>query len=84
MTGPSVAFNAYVASCTIFLNISYALPVFILLIRGRKILSRETQASFSLGKYGYGLNIVGVLFVAVTSVVRIPQLNGTTRHLLTS
>lgn len=66
--GPSVAFNAYVASTTIFLNVSYALPVVILVIRGRKILAAEKEA-FSLGKYGYFANYVGIIFVGVTSVV---------------
>lgn len=66
--GPSVAFNAYVASTTIFLNVSYALPVVILVIRGRKILAAE-KGAFSLGKYGYFANYVGIIFVGVTSVV---------------
>ncbi len=65
--GPSVAFNAYVASCTIFLNVSYALPVVIVIIRGRKILEQE-QIPFSLGKFGRAANYIGVLFVGVTSV----------------
>lgn len=66
--GPSVAFNAYVASTTIFLNVSYAMPVVILLVRGREVLAHKTVA-FSLGKYGYTANSIGVIFVAVTSVV---------------
>lgn len=66
--GPSVAFNAYVASTTIFLNVSYASPVIILVVRGRSILARKTVA-FSLGKYGYFANYVGIIFVGVTSVV---------------
>lgn len=65
--GPSVAFNAYVASTTIFLNISYAMPVFILVVRGRRILDGETKA-FGLGRYGYFANYVGIIFVGVTSV----------------
>ncbi|TVY39031.1 Choline transport protein [Lachnellula occidentalis] len=65
--GPSVAFSAYVASTTIFLNVSYALPVLILVIRGRDVLSAEKRA-FSLGKYGYFINCVGIIFVGVTSV----------------
>ncbi|KUJ22950.1 amino acid permease [Mollisia scopiformis] len=65
--GPTVAFNAYVASTTVFLNVSYAMPVLILVLRGRGILDRETKA-FSLGKYGYFANCVGIIFVGVTSV----------------
>lgn len=66
--GPTVAFNAYVASTTIFLNVSYAMPVVVLLVRGRKILERETKG-FGLGRYGYAANYVGITFVGVTSVV---------------
>ncbi|PVH78700.1 choline transport protein [Cadophora sp. DSE1049] len=65
---PSVGFNAYVASCTIFLNGSYTLPILILLIRGRHILSEEATAPFRFGKFGATLNWIGVLFVGVTSV----------------
>ncbi|KAK7419751.1 hypothetical protein QQX98_003123 [Neonectria punicea] len=68
--GPSVAFSAYVASCTIFLNVSYALPVIILLIRDRAVL-REHQSDtshFKLGKWGYALNWVAALFVGITSI----------------
>ena len=67
--GPTVAFNAYVASCTIFLNLSYALPVVLLLIRGRKILEPHQPIAFTLGNvWGPIANWVGVLFVGVTTV----------------
>lgn len=68
--GPEVAFNAYIASCTLFLNLSYAAPVAILLIRGRNLIT-ENPPEFTLGKgiLGYVVNWVSVLFVAVTSVV---------------
>ncbi|KAL0937196.1 choline transport protein (amino acid permease) [Colletotrichum truncatum] len=67
--GPEVAFNAYIASCTLFLNLSYALPVMILLVRGRRLLSANPP-EFSLGQgiLGYVTNWVAVLFVLVTSV----------------
>ena len=39
--GPTVAFNAYLASCTILLNLSYAIPITVLLIRGRSILTQH-------------------------------------------
>jgi hypothetical protein len=67
--GPTVAFNAYVASCTIFLNVSYAMPVVILLIRGRKVLLQMPPAPFKLGISGSALNWISVIFVGVTSVV---------------
>ncbi|KAK6951328.1 hypothetical protein Daesc_007861 [Daldinia eschscholtzii] len=68
--GPSVAFSAYAASTTIFLNVSYVIPVVVLLIRGRGIL-RQYQAEntyFALGKFGWALNAVAAVFVIVTSV----------------
>ncbi|KAF5562069.1 HNM1-choline permease [Fusarium phyllophilum] len=66
--GPEVAFNAYIASCTLFLNLSYAAPVLILLIRGRQmVLSQPPE--FSLGRVkGYIANYTAVIFVVVTSV----------------
>jgi amino acid transporter len=68
--GPSVAFSAYTASCTILLNLSCALPVAILLIRGRGALIKHQtiDTPFKLGKYGYLCNIVSVVFVGVTTV----------------
>ena len=67
--GPSVAFNAYISSCTIFLNCSYAGPILILLIRGRKTIM-EQRPDFPLGRVGgYVANGVSVVYVGVTSVV---------------
>ncbi|KAE9572125.1 Choline transport protein [Colletotrichum fructicola] len=67
--GPEVAFNAYIASCTLFLNLSYALPVMILLVRGRHVVA-ASPPEFYLGKglFGYATNWISVLFVLVTSV----------------
>lgn len=70
--GPSVAFSAYAASTTIFLNVSYVFPVVALLVRGRGVL-RQYQVEgvyFALGRSGWALNIVAAVFVIVTSVVR--------------
>ncbi|KAL7622820.1 hypothetical protein AAE478_006499 [Parahypoxylon ruwenzoriense] len=70
--GPSVAFSAYAASCTIFLNVSYVFPVVALLLRGRGILrqyqSEHTYTYFALGKGGLVLNLVAAVFVIVTSI----------------
>ena len=69
--GPTVAFGAYVASCTIFLNVSYAIPVIVLLLRRRTVLmAHQTENTpFRLGKWGYVINWVAALFVVVTSIV---------------
>lgn len=67
--GPSVAFNAYISSCTIFLNCSYAGPIIILLVRGRNTIMLE-RPDFPLGRVGgYILNYVSVIYVIVTSAV---------------
>ncbi|KAJ8130010.1 hypothetical protein O1611_g3621 [Lasiodiplodia mahajangana] len=68
--GPSVAFGAYISSCTIFLNVSYVFPVIALLIRGRSVLKewQNDQTPFALGKWGWILNWVATIFVIVTSV----------------
>ncbi|KAK1522641.1 choline transport protein [Colletotrichum costaricense] len=68
--GPTVAFGAYIASCTIFLNVSYAFPIIALLVRGRDILSQHQvpNAPFRLGRCGYGINLIAALFVSVTSI----------------
>lgn len=66
--GPTVAFNAYCASCTIFLNLSYAVPVAFLLIRGRQVV-RISRPVFYLGHMtGYIMNWISVLFVFATSI----------------
>ncbi|KAF8866182.1 choline transport protein [Acephala macrosclerotiorum] len=75
--GPTVAFNACVASTTTFLNVSYAMPIVVLVVRGRGILQRETKA-FGLGRYGYAANYVGIVFVGVTSVFCFPAALPTT------
>lgn len=65
--GPVVAFNAYIASCTIFLNCSYAAPIVVLLIRGRRIVMARTP-DYALGHYrGLVINVIAVTFVGFTS-----------------
>ncbi|OAQ65313.1 choline transport protein [Pochonia chlamydosporia 170] len=69
--GPTVAFSAYVASCTILLDISYAVPIVVLLVRGRGVLvaHRTSRTPFQMGpRLGYFVNGVAVLYLVVTSV----------------
>jgi choline transport protein len=67
--GPAVAFNAYISSCTIFLNCSYAGPIIILLVRGRDTIILK-RPDFPLGRTGgYMLNYIAVIYVVVTSAV---------------
>ncbi|KAF5672512.1 choline permease [Fusarium heterosporum] len=69
--GPTVAFGAYIASCTIFLNVSYAGPVVALLVRGRSVLkeyqTRTTPARMGL-RTGAVTNVVAAVFVVITSI----------------
>lgn len=70
--GPTVAFNAFIASCTIFLNASYAFPLLVIIIRGRKTLTKfqTSETPWRLGeRRGLILNWISVLYVGVTSVV---------------
>ncbi|KAM5344480.1 hypothetical protein ACJ41O_013016 [Fusarium nematophilum] len=63
--GPVVAFNAFVASCTVFLNVSYAFPLIVLLIRGRKILA-EHQSPETPWKLDYISAVIGVFLIFLT------------------
>ena len=70
--GPSVAFSAYAASCTIFLNVSYVVPVIALIVRGRKVLApfQHGRSLFKLGDHsGIVINWIAAIFVVVTSIV---------------
>ncbi|KAI9166310.1 amino acid/polyamine transporter I [Paramyrothecium foliicola] len=71
--GPYVAFSAYMSSCTIFLNVSYAMPVVFLLIRGRHVLAKFQYPGLphQLGKLGLLSNVVAGLYVVLTTVVSI-------------
>ncbi|KAF2011870.1 amino acid transporter [Aaosphaeria arxii CBS 175.79] len=68
--GPTVAFGAYISSCTILLNLSYAIPITVVLLRGRSVLTQHQTADipFQLGKWGYAINYTAVIFVGVTTV----------------
>ncbi|KAL6916682.1 hypothetical protein FSHL1_008130 [Fusarium sambucinum] len=72
--GPTVAFNAFVSSCTILLNMSYAIPVLTLIVRGRDILTQfqDSQANNTPWRFGkvWGLiiNYIAVLYVFITSI----------------
>ncbi|ATY60931.1 choline transport [Cordyceps militaris] len=68
--GPTVAFSAYVASLVILLNLSYAAPTIIVLIRGRRLLqvSQPMKVFLLQPTLGIVVNAVSVLFLTVTSI----------------
>ncbi len=70
--GHFVTFNAYVSSCTIFLNVSVALPVLVLCVRGRTLFARYRTpvTSFQLNPVIRTLCVwVAVLFVGIKSML---------------
>ncbi|KAL4900280.1 hypothetical protein BDW74DRAFT_162011 [Aspergillus multicolor] len=64
--GSSAAFNAFTGVATICLSASYALPVLISVLRGRQAVK---HSSFSLGRFGYAINIVTILWICLAVVI---------------
>ena len=64
--GSSSAFNAFTGVATICLSTSYGVPVFILLIRGRHLVA---NAPFHLGKFGYVINYITVIWILFAIVL---------------
>lgn len=65
--GSTTAFNSFIATAILFLNITYALPQAIVVIRGR---SRTLPArEFDLGVSGAFCNTFSVLWVALFTVI---------------
>ncbi|KAG6855917.1 hypothetical protein H0H87_009423 [Tephrocybe sp. NHM501043] len=66
--GSSAAFNAFVGVGLICLGASYAMPVAILLFNGNGRTEMK-DAPYSLGRWGFALNIATVLWVALEIVL---------------
>jgi amino acid transporter len=64
--GSLAAFNTFTGVATLCLCASYALPVFILLFRRRHMVN---DAPFHLGKFGYIINIITVLWILLAIVI---------------
>jgi amino acid transporter len=64
--GSSAAFNAFTGVATICLSASYGLPVVILLFRGRHLVD---GATFHLGRCGYIINIITILWILLAIVL---------------
>ena len=58
--GSSTAFNAFVGVAVMCLGVSYALPVLLSVLNGR---SEVLDAPYSLGRWGYLINCIAVLWV---------------------
>lgn len=64
--GSSAAFTSFTGVATICLCTSYGVPVLISMIRGRQAVKHST---YSLGKFGYMVNIVCVCWVTLAIVL---------------
>ncbi|KAG5641340.1 hypothetical protein DXG03_005473, partial [Asterophora parasitica] len=62
--GSSVAFNAFVGVAVICLGASYAMPIAILLFDGKNR-QQVAHARFSLGRWGWAINAVALIWVSL-------------------
>lgn len=64
--GSSAAFNSFTGVATICLSTSYGLPILISILRRREAVKNST---FSLGPFGYAINIVTILWIILAVVL---------------
>ncbi|KAK8045038.1 GABA permease [Apiospora rasikravindrae] len=60
--GSTAAFSSFTGVATICLSTSYGLPILVSVCRGRKNI---THATFSLGKFGFVINIATLLWIVL-------------------
>lgn len=70
--GSSAALNAILSASVVLLQISYVVPVILLLTRGRALLDTVSfhvgPRHFNLGKFGYAINAWSVFFAIFTNI----------------
>ncbi|KAJ4369976.1 hypothetical protein N0V83_005740 [Neocucurbitaria cava] len=64
--GSSAAFNSFTGVATICLSTSYGMPILISVLRGRKAVA---NSSFSLGKFGYAINVAMIAWICLAVVL---------------
>lgn len=64
--GSTSAFNAFTGVATICLSVSYGIPILVSLVRGRKAVR---HSSFSLGKFGFAINVITVCWITLAIVL---------------
>ncbi|KAI9802501.1 MAG: hypothetical protein M1825_002886 [Sarcosagium campestre] len=64
--GSTAAFNAFTGVATICLSTSYGVPIFVSLLRNRKMVR---NSSFSLGRFGYVINVITVVWICLAIVL---------------
>jgi choline transport protein len=65
--GSDYGFQAVVSCGGICFQVGYAIPILILLIRGRNVL--PPHPNFDLGRFGYAINIISVCWAALIIVM---------------
>lgn len=64
--GSSAAFNSFTGVATICLSTSYGVPILINVLRGRRAVK---HSSFSLGRFGYAINITTIVWIVLAVVL---------------
>ncbi|KAF9885088.1 hypothetical protein FE257_000728 [Aspergillus nanangensis] len=64
--GSTAAFNSFTGVATICLSTSYGVPILINVIRGRQAVKEST---FSLGRFGYAINILTVCWIVLAVAI---------------
>lgn len=64
--GSEAAFNSFTGVATMCLSASYGLPILISVIRRRKLVK---GAPFSLGKFGYAINIATICWISLAMFI---------------
>ncbi|KAF3931051.1 hypothetical protein ABW20_dc0104557 [Dactylellina cionopaga] len=64
--GSTAAFQSFVGVATICLSTSYGFPIMVNVLNKRKAVQRST---FSLGKFGYAINIATVVWIILSVVL---------------
>ncbi|KAF2810742.1 amino acid transporter [Mytilinidion resinicola] len=64
--GSSAAFNSFTGVATICLSTSYGMPILISVLRGREAVK---HSSFSLGKFGYAINVATLCWICLAVVI---------------
>lgn len=65
--GSDLAFQAVVSCGGICIQLGYVVPIVTLLVRGRKVL--PSHKNFDLGKFGWAINVLGVMWSALVIVM---------------
>lgn len=77
--GSTAAFNSFTGVATICLSCGYGLPILVSVLRRRELLRAST---FSLGRFGYTINIVCLVWICLAVVLFCMPVRYVTKSLL--